>query len=197
MSLEDERRRLGSAFAQGGAEYARLRPTYPRESVAWALATAPEGVVADVGAGTGKLTELVLDKIPAVDTVNDAVQSFIRPAMGGLMASASTAAASLDHSQWMKDNPWAGVVLGIVVAGIVHSGKMAARPVINAGTAGVGAPVVSTAEDGASVALSLAAVFAPVLAVLALLVLLGLIVWAFVAFFRLRRRRARRVQVAP
>ena len=39
------------------------------------------------------LSEVVLDKIPAVDTVNDAVQTFIRPAMGGLMFAATSAAA--------------------------------------------------------------------------------------------------------
>ena len=31
------------------------------------------------------LTELTLDKVPAVDSINDAVQTFIRPTMGGLM----------------------------------------------------------------------------------------------------------------
>ena len=92
------------------------------------------------------LTELVLDKIPAVDTVNDAIQTFIRPSMGGLIFAATTAAEDLDRSTWMGDNPWVGVVLGVVVSGLVHSGKMAARPAINAGTLGMGAPVVSTAE---------------------------------------------------
>ena len=43
------------------------------------------------------LSEVVLDKIPAVDTVNDAVQTFIRPAMGGLIF-AATAAAARDSS---------------------------------------------------------------------------------------------------
>lgn len=61
MGVEDERRRLGSAFAEGGAAYARLRPSYPREAVAWMIAEAPPGVVADVGAGTGKLTRLLVD----------------------------------------------------------------------------------------------------------------------------------------
>lgn len=61
MSTEEQRRRLGSAFAEGGADYARLRPTYPPDAVAWALATAPAGTVADVGAGTGKLTGTLLE----------------------------------------------------------------------------------------------------------------------------------------
>ena len=107
------------------------------------------------------IAELVLDKIPAIDTVNDTIQTFIRPSMGGLIFTATQSAESLDSSQWMKDNPWVGIVLGILVSGLVHTGKMAARPVINAGTVGAGAPVVSTVEDGASIGLSLIAIFLP------------------------------------
>ena len=58
--------------------------------------------------------------------------------MGGLIFTATQSAESLDSSQWMKDNPWVGIVLGILVSGLVHTGKMAARPVINAGTVGAG-----------------------------------------------------------
>lgn len=143
------------------------------------------------------LTELVLDKIPAIDTVNDAIQTFIRPSMGGLVFAATTAAEDLDRSTWMGDNPWVGVVLGIVVSGLVHSGKMAARPAINAGTLGMGAPVVSTAEDGASVGLSLVAIFIPVLVVVALLALAWLLVWMWLRVRRWKRRRADRVGPDP
>ena len=143
------------------------------------------------------LTELVLDKIPAVDTVNDAIQTFIRPSMGGLIFAATTAAEDLDRSTWMGDNPWVGVVLGIVVSGLVHSGKMAARPAINAGTLGMGAPVVSTAEDGASVGLSLVAIFIPVLVVVALIALAWLLVWMWLKVRRWKRRRADRIGPDP
>jgi uncharacterized membrane protein len=138
------------------------------------------------------LAELVLDKVPAVDTVNDAIQSFIRPSMGGLMTAATTAGANIDDSTWMQDHPWVGIVLGIVVSGLVHGGKMAARPAINAGTLGAGAPIVSTLEDGTSVGLSLVAVFLPVLVILALAVLLVLFVWVLRVALRWRRRRRRR-----
>lgn len=139
------------------------------------------------------LTELVLDKIPAVDTVNDAIQTFVRPSMGGLIFAATTAAEDLDRSTWMADNPWVGVVLGIVVSGLVHSGKMAARPAINAGTLGAGAPVVSTAEDGASLGLSLVAIFIPVLVIVALVALAWLLVWLWLKVRRWRKRRETRV----
>jgi hypothetical protein len=132
------------------------------------------------------LSEVVLDKIPAVDSVNDAVQTFIRPAMGGLVFAAT---ADLDSSAWMAAHPWVGIVLGVVVSGLVHTGKVAARPVVNMGTAGFGAPVVSTAEDGASVGLSLAALFAPLLCLVALI----LLAWVLIAgSLRVRRWRRRR-----
>lgn len=134
------------------------------------------------------LAELALDKIPAVDTVNDAVQTFIRPSMGGLIFAASSAAKDIDDSTWMADHPWVGVVLGVVVAGLVHTGKTTARPVINAGTLGVGAPIVSTAEDTASAGLSFVAIFWPILVIVAM----ALLAWALVVLYRARRRRRER-----
>ena len=36
----------------------------------------------------------------------------------------------------MQENSWVGILLGVVVSLLVHGGKMAARPAINAGTLG-------------------------------------------------------------
>ncbi|MFC4119682.1 DUF4126 domain-containing protein [Nonomuraea zeae] len=137
--------------------------------------------------------EFVLDKVPAVDSVNDAIQTVIRPASGGVVFSATTAAAELDKSTWMTERPWVGWLLGIVMALAVHAVKSAARPVINVGTAGVGAPVVSTAEDAGALGMSLIAVFMPVLVIVALLLLAVLAWWLIrrVRRFRARRRAAR------
>jgi len=147
-----------------------------------------------IGIGTILLiAEFALDKIPAIDTVNDTIQTVIRPAMGGVIFAATQAAESIDSSQWMQENSWVGIVLGVLVSLLVHSGKMAARPVINAGTLGMGAPVASTVEDGASVGLSLIAIFLPLLVIAAL----GLIVWVFVwIWLRIRRMRSQRVRPA-
>ena len=135
------------------------------------------------------LTEVVVDKVPAVDSVNDAVQTFIRPSMGGLLAAASAGAADLDQSAWMAQHQWVGVLLGVVVAGLVHAGKTTARPAANVATLGVGAPVLSTVEDGASVGLSLIALFVPLLVVVALLAVLVAFGWLL---WRTRTRRRRR-----
>jgi hypothetical protein len=146
-----------------------------------------------IGAGAVLLlAEVVLDKIPAVDTVNDTIQTFIRPSMGGLIFAASSAAESIDKSSWMQEHSWVGIILGVIVSGLVHSGKMASRPVINAGTLGAGAPVVSTVEDGASIGLSLIALFVPVLVVLALIAMGWLLVWIW-----LKVRRWRKGRTAP
>lgn len=134
------------------------------------------------------LSEVVLDKVALVDHINDAVGTFVRPATGGLIFAATTAAEDFEQgSSFMADNPWIGVLLGIVTAGIVHTGKAVTRPVVNVGTAGLGTPVVSAAEDGASVTLSLVAIFLPVLVIFVLL----LLVWAAFALWR-RRWASRR-----
>lgn len=135
------------------------------------------------------LAEVILDKIPAVDTINDTIQTFIRPSMGGLIFAATTAAAQLDNSTWMKENAWVSVVLGVLISGLVHTGKMAARPAINVGTVGTGAPVVSTLEDISSLSLSLIALIAPVLVIVALALLAWLLIWMWLRVRRWRRTR--------
>jgi hypothetical protein len=143
------------------------------------------------------LAEVILDKIPAVDTINDTIQTFIRPSMGGLIFAATTAAAELDNSTWMKDNPWVSVVLGVLISGLVHTGKMAARPVINVGTVGTGAPVVSTVEDISSLGLSLIALIAPLLVILALALLAWLLIWMWLRVRRWRRTRRDPAYTSP
>jgi SAM-dependent methyltransferase len=61
----EEHARRASSFGTRAAEYARHRPTYPVAMVEWGLAavrdTGPADLaVLDLGAGTGKLTEVLL-----------------------------------------------------------------------------------------------------------------------------------------
>jgi hypothetical protein len=102
------------------------------------------------------LVEITADKVPAVDHVNDAVQTFVRPAAGGLLAVAASGEGRLE--------PWLLLAAGVLIAGGVHAVKASARPVINAFTGGTGAPVVSTVEDVGAAGLSISAIFAPVIA---------------------------------
>lgn len=137
------------------------------------------------------LAEVTLDKVPVVDSVNDAIQTAVRPASAGVIVAATTAAQDFeDSSSFFTDNPWVPIVLGAVVALVVHGTKASVRPVVNAGTAGIGAPVLSTVEDGASIGLSLVAVFLPLLVIVVLVVMAWFVWWALSRMSRLRRGRA-------
>lgn len=123
--------------------------------------------------------EFLADKVPGVDSVNDVVQTVVRPAAGAVLMAGSLGIGT-------NLPPWVGVVAGIITAGGIHATKAAARPVVNVSTAGVGGPVVSLVEDGVSLVASLLAVLAPLLLVVfvAALVWWGRRTW-------LRRREAR------
>lgn len=145
--------------------------------------------------------EVVADKIPALDSVNDIVQTAIRPAAGGIVfgAGANAEALKLDDPSALTETNWVPVITGIVIALVVHGIKAAARPVANVATAGVAAPVVSTVEDVASVTMSVLALLVPVLAIVfTVLVIVGLV---FFLRSRIRRRRearaAARAAVTP
>ena len=79
------------------------------------------------------LVEITADKIPIVDTLNDVVQSLVRPAAGAVLFAASSNAIS-------DLNTGLALVFGLLVAGGVHTAKTVARPVITATTAGAGRP---------------------------------------------------------
>ncbi|WP_030144839.1 DUF4126 domain-containing protein [Spirillospora albida] len=134
--------------------------------------------------------EVVLDKVPVVDSVNDAVQTFVRPAAGGAVFAATDAAGRFDSSDLLREHSWIGWAAGILVALGVHAAKASARPFVNAGTAGTGAPVVSTAEDTVSLVMSITAIVAPIVALILLLLL------AYAAFRLIRRRRRKRRRAA-
>lgn len=136
--------------------------------------------------------EVVADKIPVVDHVNDAIHTVVRPTAGGLAFGASSDASTVtvkDPGTFFSSHQWVAVVSGVLIALTVHTAKASARPVVNATTAGFGAPVVSTLEDIASTALSLIAIILPVL-VIVFLILFVFFTWRMGR--RLRRRRNRK-----
>lgn len=120
--------------------------------------------------------EIVADKVPIIDHINDLIQSFIRPAAGALLVMASTDAVQ-------SINPVLAMILGLVVAGGVHTAKSTFRPVVTATTGGVGNPIVSATEDGAAICMSVIALVAPILIGVILIILLSLTLMV------LRRRR--------
>lgn len=136
------------------------------------------------------LLEIVADKIPALDSVNDVVQSVLRPAAGGIAFGAGSGAQTIavdDPSALFADGTWMPVVVGVLIALVVHAVKATTRVAANATTGGLAAPVLSTAEDGASFALAASAILVPLFAAA---LLAALIVTAVVVL----RRRARRTR---
>jgi uncharacterized protein DUF4126 len=134
--------------------------------------------------------EFVADKVPVVDSVNDVVQTVVRPTAGGLAFGAGSSAETAtvqDPGAFFSSGQWVPIAIGVVIALGVHGVKAAARPVVNASTAGVGAPVVSTVEDGFSAIMSVVAILLPVLILVFLVAIVALAAWA------MRRRAARRV----
>ena len=135
------------------------------------------------------LIEMVADKVPVVDHVNDVVQTVVRPTAGGLAFGAGSTSETVtvtDPGAFFSSHQWVPIAAGVLIALTVHGVKAASRPVVNATTAGFGAPVASTAEDFGSVVMSLLAILLPVLVLIALVLLVLLAVWV------LRRRRQRR-----
>jgi hypothetical protein len=133
--------------------------------------------------------EIVADKIPALDSVNDVIQSFVRPTAGGIVFGSGTAAqtaAVADPGAFAASGQWIPVAVGVAIALVVHLTKTAVRPVANATTAGIAAPVLSTVEDATSVGLVFVAILLPIL----VLVVVVALVWAVAMLIRRRRRRA-------
>jgi uncharacterized protein DUF4126 len=138
--------------------------------------------------------EVVADKIPVVDHVNDVVQTVVRPTAGGLAFGAGSSSETVtvaDPGSFFGSHQWVPVAAGVLIALCVHGVKAASRPVVNATTAGVGAPVASTAEDISSVVLSLLAILLPIL------VLVGLVLLVLGGWWVIRRRRQRKRERRP
>jgi hypothetical protein len=134
------------------------------------------------------IVEIVADKVPALDSVNDIVQTVVRPTAGGIVFGSGTAAetaAVTDPGAFAQSGQWIPVAIGVVTALVVSLTKTAVRPAANVATAGVAAPVLSSVEDGLSVGLVFVAILLPVL-VLAALVALA---WAAWRLWRWRTRR--------
>jgi hypothetical protein len=135
------------------------------------------------------VVEIVADKIPALDSINDAVQTFVRPTAGGIVFGSGTAAqtsAVTDPGAFAQSGQWIPVAIGVVTALVVSLTKSTVRPAANVATVGMAAPVLSTLEDITSVGLVFLAILVPVLVLVAVLAL----VWAVLRIVRRRRRKA-------
>jgi hypothetical protein len=127
--------------------------------------------------------EFIIDKIPLVDHVSDAIHTVIRPVSGAvIMAGTANSLSTLA--------PWVAAILGALLALVFHGAKATTRPAVSATTAGVGNPIISLVEDIVVIAAVLLLIFAPIIGV----ILLILVVVIFARLFRgaVRRMRGRK-----
>jgi hypothetical protein len=124
------------------------------------------------------LIEMTVDKIPAVDTINDGIQTFGRPVAGAVLFAASSGVVGDLH-------PVIAFVAGLLLAGTVHTAKTVVRPAVTASTAGTGNWFVSILEDILALIGAVMAILLPILVGLSVIFLLLLYFW-----WRARRSQA-------
>ncbi|MFT3749823.1 MAG: DUF4126 domain-containing protein [Agriterribacter sp.] len=124
---------------------------------------------------TASIAEIAAYYIPWLDNILDHIAMPVAVVAGTLLS------ASFISADWEPALKWGLALLaGGSTAGIIHSGMGLLRLGSTATTGGLGNPVVTTAENGASIGFSVMALLVPVLVVIVVLVLL---------FFILRRKK--------
>lgn len=117
------------------------------------------------------LVEFFADKVPAVNHINDVIQTFIRPTAGAVLFAASANVITEIH-------PVLSLAAGLLIAGSVHVVKSAAvRPAITATTGGTANVPVSIMEDVLSTVLSILSIILPILVGIVLILLAIWIIW--------------------
>ncbi|MBI5351873.1 MAG: DUF4126 domain-containing protein [Chloroflexi bacterium] len=117
------------------------------------------------------IIEMLADKIPAVNHINDLIQTFVRPAAGAIVFAASAKVFSDIHLVF-------ALACGLLVAGSVHAVKsVAVRPVVTATTGGTGNIPVSIAEDVAATGVSILSLILPLMMGTLLIVFFVLLAW--------------------
>jgi Domain of unknown function (DUF4126) len=152
-------------------DWISLNPPYDLLANPWVL----------IVVGILLIIEMLADKIPAVNHVNDIIQTGIRPAAGAIIFAASAHVITNIH-------PLIAIICGLLVAGSVHVVKSAAvRPVVTATTGGAANIPVSIAEDVIATGLSILSIVIPVLVAVVLVMMVAFIIWWF--WRRAQRKR--------
>lgn len=117
------------------------------------------------------LIEFFADKAPAVNHINDIIQTFVRPVAGAIVFAASAQVITKTH-------PVLALAAGLLIAGGVHAVKsLAVRPAVTATTGGTANTPVSILEDVVATILSILSVVVPILVACLLVVITAYIVW--------------------
>lgn len=116
------------------------------------------------------LIEMTVDKIPAIDTLNDVLQTIGRPVAGAILFAASSGVIGDVH-------PVLAFVAGLLLAGGVHAIKASARPAVTASTLGTGNWVVSILEDVLALVMAVMAILVPLLVAIFIVFMFFLFLW--------------------
>jgi Domain of unknown function (DUF4126) len=135
------------------------------------------------------LLEFFADKVPYVDTIWDAVHTFIRPPAAALLAYAAAAAAP---PQWR----WGAALLAGGVALTSHGTKASARAAVNTSPEPFSNWVLSFGEDLLAVWLTWMATAHPVATTLIVAALLVISAFLLFYLFRFLRRAMQRLLAA-
>lgn len=138
-------------------------------------------------AGGMYLVEFVADKIPAVDSVWDAVHTFIRVPAGAILA--ATAFADFDPAV-----KWAAMIVGGGIALGSHGTKAATRLAANTSPEPVSNIALSLGEDVFTFGSAIVMAFFPVLILILVLIFLILLIWLGPRVFRALKRLMSRVR---
>lgn len=181
---------LGTSFASGLNLYATVAAAGLFQRFGIVQLPEPLHVLANplvLGLALGLfVVEFIADKIPYVDSVWDAVHTFIRP----------PAAAFLSYSAFAGSVPEEWKIGAALLAGSValtsHGAKATTRTAANVSPEPVSNWTLSFAEDSIAVFLSWLAATHPLITaavVVVLVVLAVLLIWHLFRFFRLAFRR--------
>lgn len=117
------------------------------------------------------IIEMIADKVPAVNHINDIIQTVIRPAAGAVAFAASANVIT-------DVNPVLALACGLLIAGSVHTVKAAAvRPAVTAATGGAGTTPASIVEDIIVITTSILSVMLPIIMGVLLVVAFAFIIW--------------------
>jgi hypothetical protein len=130
--------------------------------------------------------EFFADKIPYVDTIWDAVHTFIRPPAAALLAYAAAGGAA---AEWR----WGAALLAGSVALTSHGTKASARAAVNASPEPFSNWVLSFGEDLLAVWLTWMAAAHPVATTIIVVALVALSVFLLYHLFRFARRALQRL----
>jgi uncharacterized membrane protein len=119
------------------------------------------------------IIEMLADKLPVINHLNDLIQTVIRPVAGAIAFAASANVVTNVH-------PVLALAAGLLVAGTVHIAKAGVvRPMVTAATGGVANTPVSIVEDLISTILSVLAILLPYIIGTLIIVLIAFVFYWF------------------